>query len=166
MKVLLISANSFNRPYPVYPLGIDYVAGAIENRHTVEIADVNVLTAHGELETRIREFAPDLVGISLRNVDTSDHTDPTGFLDPYRRLADRVKSATSAPLVLGGSAFTLFPEVFLRALGADFGILGEGERIHLLIDAIEQGIDPVSAPGVIVSGRPRDVPAPWSGRAK
>ena len=32
MKVLLISANTLKEPYPVYPLGLDYVAGAIAER--------------------------------------------------------------------------------------------------------------------------------------
>ena len=43
MKVLLISANTLTQPYPVYPLGLDYVAGAIANDHKVQIADMNVL---------------------------------------------------------------------------------------------------------------------------
>ena len=29
MKVLLVSANTLKEPYPVYPLGLDYVSGAI-----------------------------------------------------------------------------------------------------------------------------------------
>jgi len=35
MKVLLVSANTLREPYPVYPLGLDYVAGAIaETQHS------------------------------------------------------------------------------------------------------------------------------------
>ncbi len=166
MKVMLISANTFTRPYPVYPLGLDYVAGAIDRRHRVQIADVNALASESALEDRIASFGPDLIGISLRNADTSDHTDPRSFLEPCGRLAARIRSVSSAPIVLGGSAFTLFPEPFLAALGADFGILGEGERIAPLLDAMERGDDPLSVPGVVAPDRCGKPPAPWTGAAR
>ncbi len=163
MKVLLISANTYNRPYPVYPLGLDYVAGAVNGRHTVEISDINTLAEGRMLESKLADFRPDLIGISLRNVDTSDSTDPQGFLDVYKALGARIRSVTRAPVVLGGSAFTLFPEAFLEAMGADFGILGEGERIALLIEALERGEDPTALDGVIGPGKHCKTPAPWSG---
>ncbi len=163
MKVLLISANTFNRPYPVYPLGLDYVAGAIDGSHAVEISDLNTLAEGRLLENRIAAFGPDLIGISLRNADTSDSTDPRGFLDAYKELAARIRAVTRSPMVLGGSAFTLFPKAFLEAMSADFGILGEGERIALLIDALERGDDPTAVPGVIALGKNEKPPAPWTG---
>jgi len=41
MKVLLISANTTHAPHPVYPLGLDYLIGALTPRHEVQILDVN-----------------------------------------------------------------------------------------------------------------------------
>ena len=38
---------------------------------------------------------------------------------------------------MGGSGFTLFPEEIMNALDADYGIIGEGERLALLLDALE-----------------------------
>ena len=49
MKVLLISANTLTEPYPVYPLGLDYVAAAIADRHEVRIADMNTLQGYDAL---------------------------------------------------------------------------------------------------------------------
>ena len=40
-KVLLISANMMKMPYPVYPLGLDYVAGSLSPRYQIKIADLN-----------------------------------------------------------------------------------------------------------------------------
>ncbi len=40
-KVLLISANMMKKPYPVYPLGLDYVAGALNSRYETKILDMN-----------------------------------------------------------------------------------------------------------------------------
>ena len=42
MKVLLISANTVRIPYYIYPLGLDYVAAAISDRHAVRMADINL----------------------------------------------------------------------------------------------------------------------------
>jgi radical SAM superfamily enzyme YgiQ (UPF0313 family) len=53
----------------------------------------------------------------------------------------------------------------LAELEADFGIVGEGERLNGLIDALENGRSPRGLAGVIT---PHDeeipFPAPWSGR--
>jgi radical SAM superfamily enzyme YgiQ (UPF0313 family) len=89
------------------------------------------------LKPVIREFVPDLVGISLRNIDNTDTTDPMGFMGGYRFVVETVRQVSSAPIVLGGSGFTLFPRRILDELGADFGIVGEGERLNLLLDALE-----------------------------
>jgi hypothetical protein len=39
MKVLLVATNTLMEPYPVYPLGLDYVAGAISKstRYALQI---------------------------------------------------------------------------------------------------------------------------------
>ena len=72
MKVLLISANILRIPYPVYPLGLDYVAGSLDSRYQTKIADLNDFASPDELETLIREFSPDFVGVSIRNIDNTD----------------------------------------------------------------------------------------------
>ena len=41
-KVLLISANMMKQPYAVYPLGLDYVAGALQPDEPMKPADFNL----------------------------------------------------------------------------------------------------------------------------
>ena len=165
MKILLVSANTLKAPYPVYPLGLDHVAGSIDGRHRVRIADLNSMDR--KLPEAIREFSPHLIGISLRNIDNTDTTDPRGFIKEYRRLMDTVRQASPAPVVLGGSGFTLFPRRVLAELGAEYGIVGEGERLNLLIDALETGQNPAAVPGVILPQSPEtDFPPPWPGDRK
>jgi radical SAM superfamily enzyme YgiQ (UPF0313 family) len=167
MKILLVSANTLKAPYPVYPLGLDHVAGSIDGRHRVRIADLNSLDHDRALPDAIREFAPHLIGISLRNIDNTDTTDPRGFIGGYRSLMKTVRQTSPAPVVLGGSGFTLFPRRVLTELGADFGIVGEGERLNLLIDALEAGRNPAAVPGVILPQGPEtDFPPPWSGNRR
>ena len=159
MNVLLISANPLTTPYPVYPVGLDYVAGAIPPRHRVHIADIN-LTRPDALTALIDSFHPDVVGLSLRNVDNTDIENPRAFLDDHRGLCHRVRQATRAPIILGGSGFTIFPTEMLAALDADYGIAGEGERLAPLLDALENGTDPARLPGVIVRGGTGHIPPP------
>jgi radical SAM superfamily enzyme YgiQ (UPF0313 family) len=161
MKVLLISANRLVEPYPVYPVGLDYVAGALGGRHEVKTVDLNTLADDHALVALLTAFRPDVAGISLRNIDNTDTTDPRGFMGEYVDLVQTVRRHTDAVLVLGGSGFTIFPERILDFLKADYGIIGEGERLALLLEALENGRDPESIPGVISPRNQAAAPAPW-----
>ena len=153
MKVLLISANTLAAPYPVYPLGLDYVAGAVGPGHDVEIVDVHLLPDPSALAEKIMAFGPDVVGLSLRNVDNTDLSAPEGFVAPCKAQVKVIREATTAPLVLGGSGFTLFPHEIMAALGADYGIVGEGERFGQLVAALARGETAPELPGLVLAGR-------------
>ncbi|NPU83541.1 MAG: radical SAM protein [Syntrophaceae bacterium] len=162
MNVLLVSFNRLTAPYPVYPLGLDYVAGSVRDRHDVRIVDLATSSPEGLLE-EIRRFAPAVVGISIRNIDNTDASAPRAFVEDYREIASEIRSVFPGPLVLGGSGFTIFPDELMSRLGADYGILGEGERFRLLLDALEEGRDPSGLPGVVVKDGPAPVPESWNG---
>ncbi len=161
MKVLLISTNKLTEPYPVYPLGLDYVAGAVSKDHQIKIVDMNVIRGHSSLGDVMRAFAPDIIGISLRNIDTADSTDPKKFIKECRKLAGMIRGYSNATLVCGGSGFTMFPEEILNAMEADYGIIGEGERLGLLLDALEHNKDTGDIPGVIARHSCKRIPDPW-----
>ena len=164
MKVLLISANTLREPYPVYPLGLDYVAGAIAGAHEVRCLDMNSREDEDGLPHAVRTFEPDIIAISLRNIDNTDALNPQGFMAHYRRLTETVRRCSAARIVLGGTGFTLFPSESMRLLGADYGIVGEGERLAVLLQALEKGDDPAGIPGVIVGEAPDPCPPePWPG---
>lgn len=162
MRVLLVSANRMRHPYPVHPIGLDYVAAALEPAHEVRILDLCPLE-DGEvgpaLVAAVREHEPGAVGISLRNVETYEASS-SGPVVEARRMVETLRSVTRAPVILGGAGFTVFPAELLAALGADFGVVGEGERARALVDALAAGADPRGLPGVIVPGQPLEVPAP------
>jgi radical SAM superfamily enzyme YgiQ (UPF0313 family) len=148
MNVLLISANTTTTPYPVYPLGLDYVAAALAPAHKVDIADMNLLGMDA-LPRLIGKLKPDAVGISLRNIDNTDITDPWGFIPQYRNLVRVVRQHTDAPVILGGAGYSIFPKKILETLAADYGIIGEGERLAALLEAIEKRRPPENLPGVV-----------------
>jgi radical SAM superfamily enzyme YgiQ (UPF0313 family) len=161
MKVLLISANTVRIPYTIYPLGLDYVAGAISERHSVKIIDANIVKEVNPLIETIHDFAPDLIGISLRNIDNVEITNTKSFLKKYQDLVDTIREHSRALIVLGGSGFTIFPRKIMDLLKADYGIIGEGERLSLLLDALESGERISDLPGVISRGNQEVFPPPW-----
>jgi radical SAM superfamily enzyme YgiQ (UPF0313 family) len=162
MKVLLVSANTLTTPYPVYPLGLDYVCQAISANHQVEILDMNLYEDDRALKGSIDNFQPDIIGLSIRNIDNTDITDPQGFTGRYVQLANVIRACSKAPLVLGGSGFTIFARELMNILKADYGIIGEGERLLFLLESLEKQKDLSGIPGLLIGGSKNEVPDPWS----
>lgn len=154
-SLLLISANRHTSPYPVYPLGISYLKTYLERTISgirVDTADCNLLTDE-ELSERIRTLAPRYIGVSFRNVDGANSLDRRGFLPQYKALIDVIRAASDAPVIIGGAGFSIYPQAFMRELGADYGIHGEGEGpLAELIGALERGETQIDIPAVY-SGR-------------
>lgn len=161
MKILLISANTLKVPYLVYPLGLDYIAGTLDSRYQVKIADMNEFASPSGLGTVVRDFSPDYAGISIRNIDNTDTINCRDFLGEYKSLVQQIRENSEARIILGGSGFTIFPREFMQALKADYGIAGEGEKLPLLLQALENNADVQSLPGIITSETVRIVYEPW-----
>ncbi len=142
MKVLLVSANTATTPYPVYPLGMSMVAAAAEEAgHEVACFDfLQSGRSLSALEECLRRTEPDVVGISIRNIDNVNMVSEQRYLDSVRRVVECVRATCGALVALGGSAFSILPERVLAAVGGGYGFVGEGEQIfvHFLHEA-EQG---------------------------
>ena len=149
MKLLLLSANTTQSPYPVYPLGLDYIAGIMKPRHEVTILDMNVVGGLDGLEAAVREYGPDVIGLSVRNIDNVDTVATKSFVQGYERIIRVIRSCTKARVVLGGSGFSIFPGELMALLDADFGVVGEGEYLGPLLDALETRNAVVDLPGIM-----------------
>lgn len=163
MKVLLISTNTMTRPYPAYPLGMDYVMNAISPPHEVKSIDMNLLQDAGALAAVLMEYRPDVIGISIRNIDNTDEANTETFVEAAGGIIATIRSHSDAAIVLGGSGFTILPGEFMSALDADYGVIGEGERFPLLLQALERKEPVVDIPGVIVRNGPVAIPGPLPG---
>lgn len=162
MRILLLSPNRLIAPYPVYPLGLDYVAASLSPVHQVEIADLHVVDKRA-LAALLDSFAPEIIGIACRNIDNTDATDPLFLLQEYRDLVLWLRARSTAVIVCGGSGFTIMPERISAFLDVDYGIIGEGERLGLLVEALAAGEDPAAIPGVLSRGGVAVQPPPWQG---
>jgi len=130
-RILLVSSNVTTEPYPVYPLGLAVISAALAAQgHELEQFD---FLAAGESEELLRQrvtaFAPDYVCLSIRNLDNCDSLSQTGYPAVAKRLVEVIREGSQAPVIVGGPAFSILPEELLAYIGADYGIIGEGERL-------------------------------------
>lgn len=130
-RILLVSSNITTEPYPVYPLGLAVIAAALAGAgHEVEQFDFLVSGESEELlAARVAAFAPDYVCVSIRNLDNCDSLSVTGYPENARQIVAVIREASRAPVIIGGPAFSIMPEELLAFTGADYGIVGEGERL-------------------------------------
>ena len=131
------------------------MAAAVQNQgHDVRVLD---LMAQPDSRLPIRDmvqsFRPDVIGISVRNIDDQNMTAPRFLLDAVRDVVLYCRSVSDAVLVLGGAGFSIFPDAALSYLEADMGIEGEGEEAFPeLLDRLTRRAD-LGMPGLHLKGR-------------
>ena len=120
MKVLIISTNRNRQPVSVLPLGACLVAEAARAAgHAVRMEDLMFESdPRTAVERALNEFAPDVVGISVRNIDNNDLNDTAVYFKELPDLVHMVEKMTKAKTVLGGAAVGVMPEELLRYSGA------------------------------------------------
>jgi lipid biosynthesis B12-binding/radical SAM protein len=145
MKILLISANVTLSPYPLYPLGVSIIA-AVLTKAGHEVRQADFLQQNTSLEAigrETQEFGPDLVGISVRNIDNVNLMHEQYYIQNVKNLVTTVRGVSSAKVLLGGAGFSLIPDLILEETGADYGIVGEGEVLAVeFADNAAKGIYP------------------------
>lgn len=131
MRVLLISGNTAMLPDPVAPLGLAYVSSAVRSHgHEVRCLDLCFSERiEDALQGAFLHFRPEVVGISLRNIDNVSFPQTVSYLPFYKELVAACRRLSRAPVILGGAGFTLMPGEILNHLQADGGIPGEGEEV-------------------------------------
>jgi radical SAM superfamily enzyme YgiQ (UPF0313 family) len=166
VRVLLISTNRCRVTVPPFPLGLAYVLANLDaGRHEVGVWDA-MFHDHWDwsLRQRLREFRPQAIGLSVRNVDDQDIRRPHWFLEEVKQIVAVCREESDATLIAGGSGFSMFAGEALAYLGVDFGIIGEGERaLGLLLQRLEAGTDPGCLPGLVwqENGKTRTAAPQW-----
>jgi len=130
LKVFLLQSYLGRSEKPIYPLGLAYL-GACLSDHEVQAFDPNVSSdPYGELERRLRRFQPDVVGISLRNVDTTQYRDPFVYLSALKPTLEAIqRGAPQAIRIIGGAGFSIYAKgIMERFPDIECGILLEAEE--------------------------------------
>ncbi|NQS97318.1 MAG: radical SAM protein [candidate division Zixibacteria bacterium] len=129
MRILLIQAYLGRREKPIYPLGLAYLSAMLKD-YEIQVIDPNILNDPlGDLRKVIIAFQPEIIGISLRNMDTTQIRDPFVYLSGFSATLEVVKqSAPQAFIIAGGSGFSMFArELMNRFPQIDCGTYLEGE---------------------------------------
>jgi radical SAM superfamily enzyme YgiQ (UPF0313 family) len=156
MRVLLISSNTERINMVTIPLGLGLVAAATRRAgHEVTVLDLlDERDPAGAIRRAIEAASPDVIGISVRNIDDQSRDNPRFLLEQVTPVVEACRAGTCAPIVLGGAGYSIFPEAALEYLGADIGVSGDGEVAFLaILDRLQCGGDPADVPGACVAGR-------------
>lgn len=147
MKVLLVQSYLGGNEPLVYPIGLASLAPALEG-HEVSLFDMNLSTRpFEELGDRIKKTTPAVVGISLRNIDSTNKRNVVFYYRELKKTVDVIKNCSNAKIVIGGSGFTMFAqEIMTDEPRIDFGVAREGEySFPKLLDNLHE---PEKAPSV------------------
>ncbi len=152
MRVLLIAENRQTTHVTAFPLGAACVAGSLRKAgHDVSVLDMMFLDDwKKKLQTLLEDFRPDVVSLSIRNIDNQDSRNTVFYLSGITGIVRFCREHSEAPVVLGGAGFNIHPAGCLKYLGAGLGIYGEGEQAFpMLLAALEKGAAINRLPGAV-----------------
>ena len=150
----MVYTNTY-RMFAPAPLGASLVASRLRrDGHQVRFLDLMFAKSPAvEAARSAREFKPDLVCYSIRNIDNQS---PAPFFDPLpviQSIVSAVSRAWPTPTLFGGTAFTTFPAQFLEALDGDYGIQGDDlDSVSRFVSSLAAGQADRTVPGLVYRG--------------
>ncbi|HJN88279.1 MAG: cobalamin-dependent protein [Dehalococcoidia bacterium] len=157
MRVLLIATNRHGRymsrleARPL-PIGLAYVAGHLDpDRHSTRVLDLMFSDNYlADVEATVKEFQPDVVGLSIRNLDNGSYLDPQWILPVAKEVTERIRTVTQATIICGGPAFSVLPKECFAFIEPDLGIVGDaGETFAELAGRLEASEAYQDLPGLV-----------------
>jgi len=149
-RVLLVNPNEMKPP--VTPIGLDYIASALEQAgFVVDLIDLCFASSYQEeLDAYFRRYDPLAVGVTVRNTDDCYYLSQAFILPRIKEIVDYIKVKIRRPIILGGVGFSVMPEPILAYVGAELGIWGDGEKtLPMLTTKLAAGEDYSAIPGLI-----------------
>ncbi len=134
------------------PIGLAYLAAAVdEQQHTLRLLDLMFADdAIAETTTAVDDFQPDLVGLSIRNLDNQSSLNPVWNLPGVRAIIDAIRQRSAATVLVGGPAFSIMPSECFDYVGADIGIVGDAaDAFGTLLERLDADADYRDIPGIV-----------------
>lgn len=161
-RVLLVNTNREGGLWSAFPAGFCAVAAATSAAgHDVHTLDLRFIRDPAAAFRRaLRRADPDVVGFSIRNIDSVSAWDPVFFLEAIRDELIPACRQASVPSVIGGPAVGVGGQALVDFLDADWGIAGEAEEVFpRLVESLASETPPSALPGLLRRGAP--VPPGW-----
>ncbi len=146
MRILLIKSSYihyYNRGVSP-PLGLMYITSFLREKEKgakIKIIDTRVeFSRDGEIKERIKEFKPDIVGISAITVEAPK----------MHSIAKEVKEVSrNIPVVVGGPHPTSYPDDVMTDRNIDYAVIREGEKTFFeLVRSLGSGKKPSEIKGI------------------
>ncbi|MFW9822952.1 MAG: B12-binding domain-containing radical SAM protein [Candidatus Thorarchaeota archaeon] len=147
MRALIISGSREIVHVMVPPIGEAYLAAYLINQgHEVILLDLTLSNDYKQdLTKAIDNFNPEVIGLSIRNVDSTTYPGNLFFYLPVKNVVQYIKELVEPdiPLVLGGAGFSIFSEEILKDLSHNLGVVGDGEYVFAeILKKIKNKEDP------------------------
>src|SRR5664279_1872785 len=134
-KVLLINSNRFKHPWPVIPFGLICIASVLETNgsHNIYFLDLCFsLNCEEDIQKAVRNFVPDVIGVSIRNIDDTGGYNTHFLLEDVKKdVVDYCKKEFSGPIVIGGPSVGISGREMLEYFDLEYAIRGDGEAVML-----------------------------------
>jgi radical SAM superfamily enzyme YgiQ (UPF0313 family) len=154
-KILLINSNRFKHPWPVIPFGLCYLATVLEynEKHDVFFLDLCFSPdCEKEIKKTIQSFEPDVIGISIRNIDDTGGYNVHFLLEDVKKdVIDFCKKEFRGPIVIGGPSVGISGKEMLGYFDLEYAICGDGETaMAAFVKRIEDHVSPEGLRGLII----------------
>jgi radical SAM superfamily enzyme YgiQ (UPF0313 family) len=153
VRILIVATNREKRPIPVAPIGACTIATVLrEAGHDVRFVDLMWAKKPAEtLREALREARPELVGLSVRNMDNTSWMNHVWYLDDARDYVRIAREEAGTKVLVGGPAVGVAPGPVTAYVEADYGVWGDGERSTVeLVAALARGDDGHDVQGAVV----------------
>jgi radical SAM superfamily enzyme YgiQ (UPF0313 family) len=147
MRILLVFGSREIVHVMVPPLGGAYIAAYLRMQgHDVKLLDLTLSNDFkNDLQKTVANFDPEVIGFSIRNIDSTTYPGNLFFYLPIRNIIQYIKEIVEPhiPIILGGAGFSIFAEEILRDLKLNFGVVGDGELAFAeILKRLEKKEDP------------------------
>lgn len=131
-KVLLINSNRFKHPWPVIPFGLCYIATVLETDGNNEVHFLDLCFSSDckeDIQKAIRCFVPDVIGISIRNIDDTGGYNIHFLLEDVKNdVVDHCKREFPGPIIIGGPSVGISGKEMLEYFNLEYAVRQEKAR--------------------------------------
>lgn len=168
-KILLINCNLATSPYPVFPMGLAQIAGALK-LHGYDVLQADLQASELQLEDMVKshlDFKPNVIGLSIRNIDDVDSHQGLDkwYLQQAKSICATIRQYYDVPIIIGGAGVSLMADKIRNFIGADFVIEGEGEvAMVALLNLLRENSWQTDLEQKVYSSEPiagKDIPSPY-----
>jgi anaerobic magnesium-protoporphyrin IX monomethyl ester cyclase len=131
LKIIFVQSYLGRKEPAIMPIGLSYLATMVPE-HDLKLIDLNICeNPYEELAKTLKTFVPDIVCISLRNIDSQQRKELFYYYKEFPKALKVIRTILpDVAIIAGGAGFSMFPrKIMERHEEIDFGVYLEGEDV-------------------------------------